>query len=492
MTKKIISLLLAVVVCVGLCTVIASAAGTTREVATEAELATALTNAEDGDTISLKNDIIWTSTGKALINDDVTIEGNGKTLTFTNSKFGLRVENTAVTEVAFQNLTIVNTVKDGRCINIYADGVDFVTIDNCVLDASNATGAPQPLTLGGTEAGGTTVVYVTDSEIKTSDSGYGIISFLTVDLYVEGCTFTGWNALYLKPDSDGSYVQVSDSVIDTVNVHSGLTNAFAAIQIESNKNLVDIYNTKITGTSEGDQPQAALSLGSGVATDVTGNEITIQPDCEVDTDSMLLISETDNVAQNDVYVPAEYAEDLVDIGYVVVLVGGYASPAVTQEAFDDMVATKTNHKLNKVESDVPACAENGHKTYYVCECDICSEVAFLNEEGTIAVELSAIGPEPHTLKKVEEVKATEEKEGCKEHYICEVCEDLFSDAEGTKAVTKEELVIKALGTKDNKEETKKEEVKNPPTGDISVVAVVAVMVLSSVVAVVTAREKNRV
>ncbi len=52
-----------------------------------------------------------------------------------------------------------------------------------------------------------------------------------------------------------------------------------------------------------------------------------------------------------------------------------------------------------------------------------------------------IAPAAHKIVKVDEVKATDKLEGTKAHYACEVCKEIYTDAEGKNKATIASLVI---------------------------------------------------
>lgn len=81
----------------------------------------------------------------------------------------------------------------------------------------------------------------------------------------------------------------------------------------------------------------------------------------------------------------------------------------------------------------PTCEETGEKQR---TCSICSEV----QKETVAT----LG---HDLSFVEQVDPKCESNGVKAHYKCSRCPQLFLDADGTVAVTEEELVIEKIGHK---------------------------------------------
>lgn len=118
------------------------------------------------------------------------------------------------------------------------------------------------------------------------------------------------------------------------------------------------------------------------------------------------------------------------------------------------------------------------------------------EEAEVDMTAEATG---HTLVKVDEVAATYEADGVKAHYVCENCDKLFADENGTEEVTAEELVIaKLVKAEENKPSTDDKEDdktdgdnsdKSPATGEsIAVVAAVAALMGAAFVLVRKARK----
>ena len=120
----------------------------------------------------------------------------------------------------------------------------------------------------------------------------------------------------------------------------------------------------------------------------------------------------------------------------------------------DLTLAPLGHSMTKHEEVKPTCTEAGTKEYY--ECETCGKI-FADEKGETEVTkedlvISALG---HSMTKHEEVKPTCTETGTKEYYECETCGKIFADEKGETEVTKEDLVISALGHS----MTKHEEVK---------------------------------
>ena len=126
----------------------------------------------------------------------------------------------------------------------------------------------------------------------------------------------------------------------------------------------------------------------------------------------------------------------------------------TEVTKEDLVISALGHSMTKHEEVKPTCTEAGTKEYY--ECETCGKI-FADEKGETEVTkedlvISALG---HSMTKHEEVKPTCTEAGTKEYYECETCGKIFADEKGETEVTKEDLVISAPGHS----MTKHEEVK---------------------------------
>ena len=110
----------------------------------------------------------------------------------------------------------------------------------------------------------------------------------------------------------------------------------------------------------------------------------------------------------------------------------------------DLTLAPLGHSMIKHEEVKPTCTEYGTKAYY--ECTSCHKL-FADAEGKEAVYTTdlALAPLGHSMTKHEEVKPTCTEAGTKEYYECETCGKIFADEKGETEVTKEDLVISALG-----------------------------------------------
>ena len=114
--------------------------------------------------------------------------------------------------------------------------------------------------------------------------------------------------------------------------------------------------------------------------------------------------------------------------------------------------------------------------------------------GYIVAELI---PATHKVEKVAQVDPTANLEGTKAHYLCTVCKEIYSDAEGKNKVTTASLVIPKIVPEEYKNivlgngeyinfDTS---TKSPSTGD-SMVSIIALAALSGVAFVMTRKFKK--
>ncbi len=99
------------------------------------------------------------------------------------------------------------------------------------------------------------------------------------------------------------------------------------------------------------------------------------------------------------------------------------------------------HTLTKTGAVAPTCTVGGNIEYWTC--DVCEKL-YSDAEGKteITEETTKLAP-AHTTTKVDEVAAKCDENGKEEHYKCTACGELFKDAACTTATTDEELVIAA-------------------------------------------------
>ncbi len=272
------------------------------EVANEARIGTteyatlelAVADAEDGATIevltSVELDGDGSAIGLAIVNKNLTIEGNHHTLTGRKNVIGRAIqitgsddaENPAV--VTFRNLTI-NVQYDGyngpRCIDTRG-GYLTLNLENVTLSARNEGGSnvAQTITVGGNHEN-TITINMEDCEIEAGTpaegqnssvkSGKGIVAFNPIKLTAKDTKFYGWSAVYLAPPNSshgaaGSEVTLEGCEIISVNDHSkDPSNSFGAITVQVPDCSVEIEDTvvDVAARYEDFPAQVFVLLGKG-------------------------------------------------------------------------------------------------------------------------------------------------------------------------------------------------------------------------------------
>ena len=104
-------------------------------------------------------------------------------------------------------------------------------------------------------------------------------------------------------------------------------------------------------------------------------------------------------------------------------------------------------------------AEEGNIEYW--RCTACGKY-FADEEGTTELTWEEIViaklPHTHKLEHFDAKEATETEDGNIEYWYCAGCGKYFADAEGTKELTRDEVIIPKKGEPEPDEETKPEKV----------------------------------
>ena len=112
----------------------------------------------------------------------------------------------------------------------------------------------------------------------------------------------------------------------------------------------------------------------------------------------------------------------------------------------DTVIPATGHSLEKIAAVAATCTSDGNIEFW--KCSKCGAL-FKDSEGTerIKAENTVIAALGHKLKHIDEKAPTKTEPGHYEHYKCdrEGCEKLFKDANGKQPVTKEQIIIPAMG-----------------------------------------------
>ena len=102
---------------------------------------------------------------------------------------------------------------------------------------------------------------------------------------------------------------------------------------------------------------------------------------------------------------------------------------------------KTGHSLTKIDAADCSCTEDGNIEHY--KCDICGKL-FTDENGEKETTLDEVTiPAAHKLSHVDANDPTCTESGNNEYYKCSVCGKLFEDANGEKETTLEAVTIPA-------------------------------------------------
>ena len=304
MTKKITSIVLAVLMVVSMVSVMAvsvSAAAYVAEVnGTPYEtLQAAIDAAQDGDTVELTADItlnpqnISGESAKfgAYITKSITIDGKNHTVTSgsgTARTFGVKGVSGDV-DVVFKNITINNSQNKAICI-ITRGGIGSLSLDNVKLDTQGcSSGYNQPLTIGGTQYT-QAKVDVKNSTIQTNNEAskyYAIILWNPVDLTIKDSTIKGWACVYQKPFEDGTTDKTEVTIDNSTLVSKGLSgssNHFAAIMTEESDFSCNVTNSTIDVTAADNTYQGVVASNGVSGFDVelgTGNDVTMTGDTAI-------------------------------------------------------------------------------------------------------------------------------------------------------------------------------------------------------------------
>lgn len=219
-------------------------------------------NAVDGDVITLGADIEIPAGETLYIEDDITIDGNGKTITATATR-PIRVMGG--TTVTIKNVTINGTE---RCIETRAGNIDL-TLDNVNLKSPS-----QPFTVGG--SGDNITVDITNSTIEAVGDAYAITVYNPVTMTISGSQISGWCILNMKLadgslGSKGSDITLTDSILVTTNTHDADTNAFTAFMIEDDNITVTLNRCTVDIIGAGAQPQSLVGYGNELTATTPSN-----------------------------------------------------------------------------------------------------------------------------------------------------------------------------------------------------------------------------
>lgn len=204
------------------------------------------------------------------INKSITIDGKGYKVTSSAGKraFVLTGEGNNIT---LKNLTVENNGSEA-CLWI-ANNLTC-TLDAVTLDGTKGKTYNQPLTIGSIDDAGRVTLNVTNgSVIKTNDAGsahYAIIAWHPADITVTNSSLIGWANVYLKPDAEGSTVNISNSTLKSQGI-AGATNNFSMFTTECGNSTITLTDNNITLNAAENTYMTLITLnGSDNAVKVRG------------------------------------------------------------------------------------------------------------------------------------------------------------------------------------------------------------------------------
>ena len=209
---------------------------------------------------------------KVLVNKTMTIDGNGYTITGTNTKHMFRIGESEteieIVDVIFKDITIVNesSITNNSCINT-RDFAGSLTMQKVDLESNNSYN-DQPLTIGTSHK---ITVDIDGCNISASGSGYAIITFIECDISITNSGLSGYSCVYIKSGSDNSTIIVKNSIMNGTNSYDGDDNNFGTIVIENYGQSLDNISifidesSEICSTKNGEASTSAIHIsGSSV------------------------------------------------------------------------------------------------------------------------------------------------------------------------------------------------------------------------------------
>ena len=326
---------------------------------------------KNGGTFNLSEDLTINATTLIEATKPVVINGNDHTITFTVNR-GFRI--TASNTVAFENVTIVNNVDGGRCVETRTGGINL-TFNNVNLTATK--GASQPFTVGGD--GKNLVVNFNNSTVDAG-SGYGITTFNPVALNINNSTVSGYAALNIREASSsqgsaGSVINVVNSTLAGINnAAQHESNSFSTVAIVDDNITINIDGNSTLVADPRNNAQSLFGFGNSVTTEtMTGCNIVVAVGAEIEINEekgsyVGLGTNQKYLYDNVIKFPAAYAVNLEAEGWVVSEpVNGLVTilnTAVVSTA-DELVEALENKFSVKFANDIkiePASMSNAYGT----------------------------------------------------------------------------------------------------------------------------------
>lgn len=179
----------------------------------------------------MTKDIALTSSDAAAltITQPTVIIGNGCTLSTNSSKKLIEV----YADLTIDGMNLENNSTNGRCIDTRIDNIT-VTLKDCTISGLKV--GAQPITVGGTSTNGLNV-NIDNCQID-GGTGYGIIVFVPVNMNITNSDVHGYAAIYTKPGSEGSVINVNGSNLSSTAVNDG--SEFATVVTEGNSVIIAI------------------------------------------------------------------------------------------------------------------------------------------------------------------------------------------------------------------------------------------------------------
>lgn len=334
--------------------------GVVKAVKTKESFLDAIANAESGAIVALASNIELKETLK--LEKPITIHGCGKTITSSAPK---AIEVYA--DATIKDITINNSCANGRCVdtrkavNLELDGVELIT-----TSASNN----QTITIGGSDSG--TNVIIKNSEISAGDAGYGLICFVESEINIEDTNINGYGGIYMKAGSEGSKINVKNSIIEGKNEHTGDDDRFGTIIFEAGniEVSVDKYST-ISSYPENDAKHTAFLLNSNEI-----DNIVIGVDGAING-IPLYINEGTSILNNIFITSEKYKEAFWSSGFVTT-----KSSAGYIKIADKSNTTLVNGVACETIADAIAAANVGD-TVYICSDITSSDIIKVDKAITI-------------------------------------------------------------------------------------------------------------
>ena len=257
----------------------------------------AISSAVAGDTIILLDNV--TVNAKLVVDKEITIDLNGKTVTSTAQKAFEIYSN-----VTIENGTIVSVQ---RCVDTRV--ALELTLNDVTLTDNNKTtyGNPQPLTIGGAEHG--TIVNLTNVNIDTI--GYGIIVFVETELTATNTVIDSFGALYVKKEAPNcTFSFVNSTLISDLTGNDVEGNSFGVVVVCANNTTLD-FDSASKLEAKGNHSYA-IGLGTQFPDD---QKIVKNASITVDGTISGNVIDSDSQESNTVIVPLEYVDAVKEAGF---------------------------------------------------------------------------------------------------------------------------------------------------------------------------------